>query len=107
MSQEINNPFDPMYFHKIEKSYYQLQEENLSQVLESLDSAMQKLYFSYALESNYNKYFDDSRPTETMKKLRFARQEVKDLHDMMSLQLQKEKEMNATKAFLEMEDKNV
>lgn len=107
MSQEINNPFDPMYFHKIEKSYYQLQEENLSQVLESLNSAMQKLYFSYALESNYNKHFDDSRPTETMKKLRFARQEVKDLHDMMSLQLQKEKEMNATKAFIEMGDKNV
>ena len=107
MSQEINNPFDPMYFHKIEKSYYQLQEENLSQVLESLDSAMQKLYFSYALESNYNEHFDDSRPIETMKKLRFARQEVKDLHDMMNLQLQKEKEKNATKAFLEMEDKNV
>lgn len=107
MSQEINNPFDPIYFHKLEKSYYQIQEENLSQALESLDSAMQKLYFSYALESNYNKHFDDSRPTETMKKLRFARQEVKDLHDMMSLQLQKEKEMNATKAFLEVEDKNV
>ena len=107
MSQEIINPFDPIYFHKIVESYYQLQEENLSQVLESLNSAMQKLYFSYALESNYNKQFDDSRSTETMKKLRFARQEVKDLHDMMSLQLQKEKEMNATKAFLEMEDKNV
>lgn len=107
MSQEIINPFDPIYFHKIVESYYQLQEENLSQVLESLNSAMQKLYFSYALESNYNKHFDDSRSTETMKKLRFARQEVKDLHDMMSLQLQKEKEMNATKAFLEMEDKNV
>lgn len=107
MSQQINNPFDPMYFHKLEKSYYQIQEENLSQALESLDSAMQKLYFSYVLESNYNKHFDDSRPTETMKKLRFARQEVKDLHDMMSLLLQKEKEKNATKAFLEVEDKNV
>ena len=107
MSQEINNPFDPIYFHKLEKSYYQIQEENLSQALESLDSAMQKLHFSYVLESNYNKHFDDFRPTETMKKLRFARQEIKDLHDMMSLQLQKENEKNATKAFLEVEDKNV
>ena len=53
MSQEINNPFDPIYFDKLGKSYYQLQEENLSQALKSLDSAMQKLYFSYALESNY------------------------------------------------------
>lgn len=107
MSQEINNPFDPIYFHKLEKTYYQLQEENLSQVLESLDSAMQKLYFSYALESNYNKHFDDSRPTETMKKLKFARQEVKDLHDMMSLQFQKEKEHNATEAFLKMKDESI
>lgn len=107
MSQEISNPFDPIYFHKIGKSYYQLQEENLSQVLESLDSAMQKLYFSYALESNYNKHFDDFRPTETMKRLRFARQEIKDLHDMMSLQFQKEKEHNTTKAFLEIEDKSI
>lgn len=107
MSQEINNPFDPIYFHKLEKSYYQIQEENLSQALESLDSSMQKLHFSYALESNYNKHFDDFRATETMKKLRFARREIKDLHDMMSLQLQKENEKNATKAFLEVEDKNV
>lgn len=107
MSQEINNPFDPIYFDKLEKSYYQFQEENLSRVLESLDSAMKNLYFSYALESNYNSHFDDFRPTETMKKLRFARQEIKDLHDMMSLQFQKEKEKNATKAFLEVEDKNV
>lgn len=59
------------------------------------------------LKVTINKHFDDSRPTEIMKKLRFARQEVKDLHDMMNLQLQKEKEKNATKAFLEMEDKNV
>lgn len=107
MNQEINNPFDPIYFDKLGKSYYQLQEENLSRVLESLDSAMKNLYFSYALESNYNSKFDDFVPTETMKKLRFARQAIKDFHDQMSLQFQKEKEANATKAFLEVEDKNV
>ena len=106
MSQEINNPFDPMYFHKIGKSYYQLQEENLSQVLESLDSVIANLYFSYALEHNYNKNFNEFRPTETMNKLKSARQEIKDFHDMMNLQFQKAKEANATKAFLEMEDKN-
>ena len=42
-----------------------------------------------------------------MNKLKSARQAIKDFHDMMNLQFQKEKEANATKAFLEMEDKNV
>lgn len=45
MSQEIINSFDLMYFDKIGKNYYQLQEENLSQVLELLDSAVQKTIF--------------------------------------------------------------
>lgn len=107
MSQEINNPFDPMYFHKIGKSYYQLQEENLSQVLESLDSVIANLYFSYSLEHSYNKIFDEFKPTETMNNLKFARQKIKDFHDKMNLQYQKEKEVIATKAFSEMEDKNV
>lgn len=111
MNREINNPFDPIYFDKLGKSYSQFQEENLSQVLESLDSAMKNLYFSYTLESNYNSKFDgfidEFKPAETMNKLKSARQAIKDFHDMMNLQFQKEKEANATKAFLEMEDKNV
>lgn len=107
MSQEINSPCDQIYFQKLGKNYYQFQEEILSQALELLDSAVKNLHLSYILESNYNSNFDDFKSTETMRKLRFARQEIKDLHDTMNLNLQKEKEYNATKAFLEMEDKDV